>query len=101
VPIFWKSGSLNLLEHSGHVPACTGIATPYLLCITVNVTYKQINITYLQAGYQNFMLQQYVNTGRIFKKVRIKPVRIVYLKNKNKWRALKVQNSGANNLAVT
>jgi hypothetical protein len=101
VPIFWKSGILNLLEHSGHVPACTGIATFYLLCIIVNVTYKQINITYLQAGNQNFMFQQYFNTDRIFQKVRIKPVRIVYLKKKNQWKTLKVQNSGANHLAVT
>jgi hypothetical protein len=28
VPIFLKSGSLNLLEPSGHVKACNGIALP-------------------------------------------------------------------------
>ena len=44
-----------------HVPAYTGIAKPYLLCIIVNVIY--------------------FNTGRIFQKLRIKSVRIVYLKN--------------------
>jgi hypothetical protein len=30
VPIFLKSGSLNLLEPSGPVKACNGIALPYL-----------------------------------------------------------------------
>jgi hypothetical protein len=28
VPIVWKSGSLNILESSGPVQACTGIALP-------------------------------------------------------------------------
>jgi len=31
VPIVWKSGSLNLLEPSGSVQACNGIALPFLL----------------------------------------------------------------------
>jgi hypothetical protein len=30
VPIVLKSGSLNLLEPSGPVQACNGIALPYL-----------------------------------------------------------------------
>ena len=30
VPTLWKSGSLNLLESSGHVQACTGMAKNYL-----------------------------------------------------------------------
>jgi len=29
VPIVLKSGSLNLLEPSGHVQACIGIALPF------------------------------------------------------------------------
>jgi hypothetical protein len=28
VPTVWKSGSLNLLEHSGLIQACRGIALP-------------------------------------------------------------------------
>jgi len=31
VPIVLKSGSLNLLEPSGPVQACNGIALPFLL----------------------------------------------------------------------
>jgi len=31
VPIVLKSGSFNLLEHSGLVQGCTGTAVPFLL----------------------------------------------------------------------
>ena len=31
VPIVWKPGSLNLMETSGHVKACTWIAFTYFL----------------------------------------------------------------------
>jgi len=33
MPIVLKSGILNLLEPSGPVQACNGIALPFLLCI--------------------------------------------------------------------
>jgi len=36
VPIVWKYGSLNLLEPSGPVQACRGIALPYV-CVCVCV----------------------------------------------------------------
>jgi len=33
VPIVFKSGSLNLLEPSGPVQACNGIALPFTFCL--------------------------------------------------------------------
>jgi len=38
VPTVLKSGSLNLLEPSGPVQACNGIALPFLSVFTVSYT---------------------------------------------------------------
>ena len=44
VPTVWKSGSLSLLESSGHVRACTGMAKNYRRCIilTTDVSDRKI-----------------------------------------------------------
>jgi len=41
VPIFLKFGSSHLLEHSGSVQACTGIALPLSLAHYENKTHTQ------------------------------------------------------------
>jgi hypothetical protein len=38
VPIVLKSGSLKLLEHSGPVQACNGIALPLIIGATGNIS---------------------------------------------------------------
>ena len=42
MPIVLKSGSLNLLETSGSVEACNGIAFCFLFCFTLRLSYPQV-----------------------------------------------------------
>jgi hypothetical protein len=56
VPIFLKSGSLDLLEPSGPVKACSGIALPLL--------YHTINIV----GYMVITLVGFINSDKYVEK---------------------------------
>jgi hypothetical protein len=47
VPIVMKSGSLNLLEPSGPVNACNGIALPLLLLLQSELQLKHLKFTSL------------------------------------------------------
>ena len=44
MPIVLKSGNLNLLEPSGPVQACNGIALPFLLLVLLSVSCHQSSI---------------------------------------------------------
>jgi hypothetical protein len=56
VPIFLKSGSLNLLEHLGPLQACNGITLPLpLLYIKTNTHFNRIS---LSSGYNEICFRQ-------------------------------------------
>jgi len=43
VPIVLKSGSLNLLESSGPIQACNGIALPFTVLILLILLFKYVD----------------------------------------------------------
>ena len=64
VPIVLKSGSLDILEPSGPVQACNGIALPLRLNVLLQYTISELFVTYcLQIDRQtNTSRSRYVHT---------------------------------------
>jgi hypothetical protein len=65
VPIVLKSGSLNLLELSGPVQACNGIALPF-----TNGKYENINYEFVEAnGWFKNVKNKYIETNGKFENI--------------------------------